>query len=118
MRSGARPAEGTVVIRILSPLPFLVVLGNLLGVQVLVNFGLQRLLTKILVLAGVLNVSGSPAGGPFLRRRRGGFLDGKSSPPRFSSLPCRRAWMCSGAIARRAFRVNPPFQQWTGHTFW
>ena len=49
-------AEGMVVIRILSPLPFLVVLGNLLGVQVLVNFGLQRLLTRILTLAGVLNV--------------------------------------------------------------
>jgi PST family polysaccharide transporter len=47
---------GLAVIRILSPLPFVVVLGNLLGVQVLVNFGLQDLLTKILTLAGVLNV--------------------------------------------------------------
>ncbi len=49
-------APGLAVIRILSPLPFVVILSNLLGVQVLVNFGLQHLLTRILTLAGVLNV--------------------------------------------------------------
>ncbi len=49
-------AGGAEVIRILSPLPFLTIMANLLGVQILVNFGLQALLTKILTLVGILNV--------------------------------------------------------------
>lgn len=45
----------TVVIRILSPLPFLIGLSNVFGIQVMVNFGLKRILTKVLITAGILN---------------------------------------------------------------
>jgi PST family polysaccharide transporter len=48
--------EGLLVIRVLSPLPFIVLLSNLFGVQVMANFGLKKLLTRILAMAGVLNV--------------------------------------------------------------
>jgi PST family polysaccharide transporter len=44
------------VIRILAPLPFLVGLSNVFGVQVMVNFGLKSLLARILLTAGVLNI--------------------------------------------------------------
>lgn len=54
---GRPSAEGTAVIRILSFLPFFIGLGNVLGIQIMVNFGLQRALTKILIAAGVLNIA-------------------------------------------------------------
>ena len=44
------------MIRILSLLPFIVGLSNIFGVQIMVNFGLKRLLTRILAVAGVLNI--------------------------------------------------------------
>jgi PST family polysaccharide transporter len=51
-----KASEGLPVIRILSLLPFIVGLSNIFGVQIMVNFGLQKLLTRILAAAGVLNV--------------------------------------------------------------
>ncbi|UCD50871.1 MAG: flippase [Phycisphaerales bacterium] len=45
------------VIRILSPLPFVIGLSSFLGIQVMVNFGLKRTLTRIVVTAGVVNVA-------------------------------------------------------------
>jgi PST family polysaccharide transporter len=53
---GEPSAEGTAVIRILSFLPFVIGLSNILGIQIMVNFGLQRALTKVLIAAGVLNI--------------------------------------------------------------
>jgi PST family polysaccharide transporter len=53
---GQPSAEGTAVIRILSFLPFIIGLSNILGIQIMVNFGLQKTLTKILIAAGVLNI--------------------------------------------------------------
>jgi PST family polysaccharide transporter len=52
-------AQGGVptVIRILAPLPLLVGLSNVFGVQVMVNFGLKRLFARILLAAGVLNIA-------------------------------------------------------------
>jgi len=50
-------AAGVPVIRILAPLPFIVALSNIFGIQIMVNFGLQPLLTRILVGAGVLNLA-------------------------------------------------------------
>jgi len=44
------------VIRILSPLPFVCSLSNIFGVQIMINFGLKKTLTKILAIAGVVNV--------------------------------------------------------------
>lgn len=44
------------VIRILSLLPFVCSLSNIFGVQVMINFGLKKTLTKILAVAGVVNV--------------------------------------------------------------
>jgi len=44
------------VIRILSPLPFVIGLSSFLGIQVMVNFGLKRTLTRIVVTAGVVNI--------------------------------------------------------------
>lgn len=54
---GGPSQEGTTVIRILAFLPFIIGLSNILGIQIMVNFGLQKVLTKILVAAGVLNVT-------------------------------------------------------------
>jgi PST family polysaccharide transporter len=49
-------AAGVPVIRILSLLPFIVAMSNVFGIQIMVNFGLQQLLTRILLAAGVLNL--------------------------------------------------------------
>jgi PST family polysaccharide transporter len=51
-----KASEGLPVIRILSLLPFIVGLSNIFGTQIMVNFGLKQLLTRILATAGVLNV--------------------------------------------------------------
>jgi len=53
---GQASPEGTAVIRILSFLPFIIGLSNMFGVQVMVNFGLQKTLTRVLLAAGVLNI--------------------------------------------------------------
>lgn len=53
---GEQFQAGVPVIRILSLLPFLIGLSNIFGVQIMINFGLQRVLTRILIAAGVLNV--------------------------------------------------------------
>jgi PST family polysaccharide transporter len=53
---GPKFQAGVPVIRVLAPLPFLMCLSNIFGVQVMVNFGLKRLLTRILTTAGILNI--------------------------------------------------------------
>ena len=53
---GERFAPGVPVIRILSFLPFIIGLSNIFGVQIMVNFGLKRAMTRILTAAGVLNI--------------------------------------------------------------
>jgi PST family polysaccharide transporter len=47
---------GASVIRILSFLPFIIGLSNVFGVQIMVNFGLQETLTRILTAAGLFNL--------------------------------------------------------------
>ncbi|MBP7052476.1 MAG: flippase [Phycisphaerae bacterium] len=47
---------GALVIRILSFLPFIIGLSNVFGVQIMVNFGLQQTLTRILTAAGLFNL--------------------------------------------------------------
>jgi len=54
---GTASPEGIAVIRILSFLPFIISLSNIQGVQILINFGHQRTLTRILIAAGVLNLA-------------------------------------------------------------
>lgn len=54
---GQPSAEGTAVIRILSALPFIIGLSNIFGIQIMVNFGREKTLTKILLAAGVLNIA-------------------------------------------------------------
>jgi PST family polysaccharide transporter len=49
-------AQGVPVIRVLSLLPLIIALSNTFGVQVMVNFGLKKLLTRILAVAGVLDI--------------------------------------------------------------
>ncbi|MGE5295913.1 MAG: flippase, partial [Solirubrobacterales bacterium] len=53
---GREAPEGATVIRILSFLPLIAGLNNTLGVQILVAFGLKRLLARITVAAGVVNI--------------------------------------------------------------
>lgn len=53
---GAESEGSILVIHILSPLPFIIGLSNIFGIQVMVNFGLKELLAKILVGAGILNI--------------------------------------------------------------
>ncbi len=48
---------GVSVIRILSFLPFIIGLTDILGVQVMINFRLEKALTKILMTAGILNIA-------------------------------------------------------------
>jgi PST family polysaccharide transporter len=44
------------VVQILSFLPFIIGLSNIFGVQIMVNFGMKRTMTRILVTAGLFNV--------------------------------------------------------------
>jgi PST family polysaccharide transporter len=44
------------VIRILAFMPFVAWLGNIFSVQVMINFGLKKLFSKILLMAGLFNV--------------------------------------------------------------
>jgi PST family polysaccharide transporter len=53
---GEKFAPGVPVIRILSFLPFIIGLSNIFGVQIMVNFGLKRAMTRILTTAGILNI--------------------------------------------------------------
>jgi len=53
---GEKSQGGVPVIRILSLLPFLIGLSNIFGIQIMANFGLRRLLARILIAAGVLNI--------------------------------------------------------------
>lgn len=53
---GEQSQAAVPVIRILAFLPFIIGLSNMFGVQVMVNFGLNRALTRILLLAGVFNI--------------------------------------------------------------
>jgi PST family polysaccharide transporter len=53
---GSQYAAGVPVIRILSLLPFITGMNSILGVQVMVNFGLKQLLGRILTVGGVLNI--------------------------------------------------------------
>jgi len=53
---GQQFEAGVPVIRILAFLPFITALSNVLSVQVMVNFGLKRLLARILTVAGILNI--------------------------------------------------------------
>jgi PST family polysaccharide transporter len=53
---GEQFAKGVPVIRILSALPFIIGLSNIFGVQIMVNFGLKRAMTRILTAAGILNI--------------------------------------------------------------
>jgi PST family polysaccharide transporter len=49
-------APGVPVIRILSFLPFIIGLSNIFGVQIMVNFGLKRAMTRILMAAAFFNI--------------------------------------------------------------
>ncbi len=53
---GEQFGASVAVIRILSPLPFVCSLSNIFGVQIMINFGLKKTLTRILAIAGVVNV--------------------------------------------------------------
>ena len=53
---GAQFKSSIAVIRILSPIIFLIALSNVLGIQIMLPFGKDRAFTLILFAAGVLNV--------------------------------------------------------------
>jgi len=53
---GEQFVASVAVVRILSFLPFIVGLSNILGVQIMVNFGLKRALTRILGVAVLIDI--------------------------------------------------------------
>jgi PST family polysaccharide transporter len=53
---GIQFKESIPVIRIFALLPFLVSMSNIFGIQVMLNFGLKKAFTKILVFSGVVNI--------------------------------------------------------------
>jgi PST family polysaccharide transporter len=53
---GRQYDESIPVIRILSFLPFIIGLSYILGVQAMLNFGLKKIFTRILVIAGLINI--------------------------------------------------------------
>lgn len=53
---GPQSAASVPVIRILSFLPFIIGLSNIFGVQVMINFGLKKMLTRIMMAAGLLDI--------------------------------------------------------------
>lgn len=54
---GAKYLESIYVIRILALIPFVVALSNVLGIQTMLTFKYNQLFSKILIFAGVVNVS-------------------------------------------------------------
>lgn len=53
---GYQYKESIPVIMILSFLPFIVGLSNIFGIQIMLNFGMKRLFTRILVIASMINI--------------------------------------------------------------
>ena len=53
---GPNYAASVDVLRLLAPIPFLVGLSNIFGVQTMLNLGMQRSFSRILMLSGALNV--------------------------------------------------------------
>ena len=54
---GSQYSPSIVVMRIIAFLPFLIALSNVLGIQLMIPFGMDRAFTIILFGAGILNVS-------------------------------------------------------------
>lgn len=53
---GHQYIESIPVIKILSFLPFIVGLSNIFGIQIMLNFGMKRLFTRILIIASIINI--------------------------------------------------------------
>lgn len=53
---GKQFEQSIIVIQLLSFLPFFIGLGNIFGVQVMLNFGFKSVLTKIFLFAGAINI--------------------------------------------------------------
>jgi PST family polysaccharide transporter len=53
---GSQYAQSIVVLKILAFLPFLIGLSNILGIQTMLTFNFKKAFSRILVLAGALNV--------------------------------------------------------------
>lgn len=59
---GAAAATGSVpVIRWIAFLPFLIAVSNVLGIQTMLPFGMDRLFSRILIASGIINVLGGIA---------------------------------------------------------
>jgi PST family polysaccharide transporter len=53
---GAAGSGSVPIIRWIAPLPFLIAISNVLGIQTMMTFGLDRQLSRILLASGILNV--------------------------------------------------------------
>lgn len=53
---GIQFKESILVIQILSFLPFIIGLSNIFGIQVMLNFGLKQVFTRILIAASLINI--------------------------------------------------------------
>lgn len=54
---GKQYTESIPVLRILALLPFIISLSNIFGVQVMLNYGMEKLFSKIIVTASLINVA-------------------------------------------------------------
>jgi PST family polysaccharide transporter len=53
---GTKYDESIILLRIMAFLPFIIALSNIFGIQTMLTFGLNKLFSKILIFAGLLNV--------------------------------------------------------------
>ncbi len=54
---GTQYAESAVVLKILSPLPFLIALSNIFGIQTMLTFNYKKAFSRILILASIINIA-------------------------------------------------------------
>ena len=54
---GSTAAGAVPIVRLIAPLPFLIAVSNVLGIQTMLTFGLDKQFSRILIAAGIVNIA-------------------------------------------------------------